>query len=360
MNFRIIRALFLKDLQDSVKNYQVLLMVATPIVLSLLFSNIFSESKNKTLVPKIGVLGNPGFPLLERFSNDKFGVKLTFFQTREELEAKIIEGEIGFGLILPPSANLKERDGRKPQLGIIYPAEAPESAVERIQAALEREVRHALQLPAPPMPIEIVMSPVGGERKAGHSFGGDLFPMLVLMSMGMIGFLALPLAFVEEKEKRTLYALFLTPVSSGELILGKSLFSFTLILMTVGAMVVLNQCWPGSPGFFLVFTLLGAALCIFVGLIIAMVAHNQASVNALGTTVFMFFQLIPNLSQTSDILKSLSPLVPSTFISRGLKKALFLDLSKVDIHSDLAVVVSLTLAAYLVVFLFLRYRQSDI
>ncbi len=360
MNPHVVWALFRKDIQDSFKNYQILLMVATPILLSLLFSSIFTETKSKALQPKIGVMASPMQPLLERFKAEKFGVKIQFFQDRKSMEAKVVEGEVGFGLILPDSLNASGEAAQRPRLTLIYPAQAPEYAVERMHSALDQEIRGILGIPLPPLPVEISLEPIGGSGPGSHSFSGDLFPMLVLMAMGMVGFLGLPLSFVEEKERRTLYALFLTPTSSEELILGKSLFSLFLILLTIFAMVVLNNRWEGSILLFWTFAISGSLLCIFIGLIIALVAENQASVNAIGTSLFMFFQLVPNLSKTSEIMKSLSPLVPSTFISNGIKKSMFLDLSMVNIKLDLGIVLALTLTAYLLVFLVFKYRRTNI
>jgi len=360
MKLRVIWALFRKDFLDSLKNYQVLLMVLTPIILSLVFSNIFQESKTKTLLPKIGVIGSPNQPIISRLSSEKFGVRISFFQTRDEMERKIIEGDIGFGLILPDGFSQQLKAGKKPRLTVVYPTDMPEFAVERMQTAFEKEIRLFCKQPIPSLPIDLQLQAIGGNHDTAHAFSGDLFPMLVLMAMGMVGFLGLPLSFVEEKEKRTLYALFLTPTSSNELIIGKSLFSIFLIVFTVLVMVILNNRWNGNILYFWTFTLLGAVLYIFIGLLVALFAENQGSVNAIGTTIFMLFQLIPNLSQTSDLLKSYSAVIPSTFIARGLKKALFLDLSKVDIQSDLLIVFSVALLAYLVLFLCLKYRRTKI
>ena len=334
-------------------------MIITPIVLSLLFTNIFSESKSKTHQPKVGIIASEQNPLLAQLASETAGLRLFFFQTRQELEAQILENEMNFGLILPNRFDVIGADDKRPALTILYPSTLPPFSMERVKAALEGGLRKHLGLPPPPLPIDITMAPVGKTDAEDHSFGSDLFPMLVLMAMGMVGLLGLPLSFVEEKEKRTLYALFLTPTNASDLIIGKSLFSLVLILGTILAMVTLNSRWSGNVVYFWLFALLGALICIFLGLLISLFAKNQASVNAVGTTLFMFFQLIPNLQRASDLMKTLSPLVPSTFIVDGIKKAMFLDLTKVDIQTDLAIVVCWALATYLAVFVCFKYRQTE-
>ena len=360
MRMRVVGAIFYKDILDGMKNYQILLIVLTPIFLSVLFNNLYKESRSKTMLPKIGVIGLPNHPLLEKFQTENSGVKLSFFSHRQEMEAKIIEGEIGFGIILPTTVSKTLMEQKRPKLTLVYPAGIPQYIVERMEITLEQQVRQFFNVPPPPLPVEFELSPVGGDKEGDRAFSNDFFPMLILMAMGMVGFLGMPLSFVEEKEKKTLNAIFLTPTTANELIWGKSLFGLCLTLFTVTTMVTVNSRWSGNSLYVGAFVFLGAIFCLFVGLIIALFAQSQGAVNACGTTLFMAFQLVPNLSQSSELMKALSPLVPSTFIGRGLKKALFLDLTKVDIWGDLAIVVSWVLVAYLLLFLVLRFRRDNL
>lgn len=358
MRIRNIWALFNKDLRDGLRNYHIILVVLTPILLSLLFSNLYRDSKSKSMLPQVGVVGRSDHPFLDRLASETFGVKVQFCATKSELEAKILGGEVGFGIILPDMLDSLIRQGKRPKLTLIHPMGLPEYLVERMQTALEKEVRKFFNLAETPLPIDVELSPVGGKREGDRSFSNDLFPMLVLMAMGMVGFLAMPISFVEEKEKRTLDALLLTPTTPNELIVGKNLFGILLIFSSVGAMVLLGHRGEGSPLYFWAFVLLGAAFCLLLGLLVSLFAKSQAGVNAMGTSMFMIFQLVPNLSQTSEIMRMISPVVPSTYIGRGLKKAMFLDLTRVDINGDLAATFCMALMAYLAVFLCLRYRRN--
>ncbi len=111
--------------------------------------------------------------------------------------------------------------------------------------------------------------------------------------------------------------------------------------------------------YFWLFVVLGSFMCIFTGLIISMFAKTQASVNAMGTTVFMFFQLVPNLRHSSELIKSFSHFIPSTFIFSGIKKSLYLDLSKVDITNDLLIVAATCLISYFIALLLFKVKKAD-
>lgn len=357
MNPRRIIALFKKDLLDAARNYHVLLLIATPIILSLLFSNLFSESRASTMMPRVGVLAPGGSPLLERLQPKDFGIRIVSFSSRDEMESHIAEGELSFGLILPTTLSSATSPSALPKLTMIYPVETPEYAVERFRATFEGELRKYLGKPAPPLPVELSFEPIGGSTAKQRSFGGDMLPMLILMAMGMIGLLALPLSFAEEREKHTIDAIFLTPTTTTELIIGKCLFSFVLQHATVFAMVALNWRWDGNQPFFWLFVSLGSVMFLLVGLFIAAIAETQASVNAMGSSLFLCFQMVPTLSATNDFLRMAANIVPSTYVLRGIRKALFLDLSKVDIVGDLLILAVVTAVFYLVTRIVFRRMQ---
>jgi len=359
VNLRRIEALFFKDIFDAIRNYHILLLIATPVLLSLLFSSLFTESRSSTMMPRVGVMAAPDNNLLQYIKPQKMGLKLIFFSSRAELESKIAEGDVSFGLILPALVASAAETATKPRLTMIYPAETPEYTIERLQHSLEEELRKYLGKPAPPLPIDITWEPIGGNTGTKRSFGGDMFPMLVLMAMGMIGLLGLPLSIAEEREKRTLEALFLTPVTTGELIIGKCLFSFSLQIFTILAMVILNSRWDGHQPYFWLITVIGCIMFLFVGLLISSVAKTQGSVNAMGSSLFLCFQMVPTLSPTSDFLRMIAHLVPSTYVMQGLKKALFLDLTKVDIRSDILTLSVVTILLYLILTLSFRRLQVD-
>ncbi|MBI3039100.1 hypothetical protein HYY75_08645, partial [bacterium] len=196
MNLRVVLAIFQKDFLEGLKNHQVLLMLATPVVLSLIFSNLYSDTKAKTLLPKVGIIGND-HPLLSRFSQENFGVRLAFFKTRKELEARILEGEVAFGMIITGLLDINQmRQGKISRLILLYPNGIPDYTAERMQYTLDREIRQFLDVPAATSPVDIQMVPIGDLKEKESAFGNDFFPMWILMTLGMVGFLGVPISFV--------------------------------------------------------------------------------------------------------------------------------------------------------------------
>ncbi len=224
MRLKPILAIFKKDLIDGSKNYHIVLMILTPIILSLLFSNLLNSSKSKTLLPTLGLISSPQQPLIKTIAQKGFGEKIKFFQTKKELESKILEGDIGFGIILPDIIASGSRNSDFKGITILYPSKYPEFSAKSLKEAFESEIRSQLGILPPPLPIKVSIERVSGNNGSEVSFSDSMFPMLILMALGMLGFLALPLTFVEEREKGTLNALYLTGIKPTELILGNHFF----------------------------------------------------------------------------------------------------------------------------------------
>ena len=244
MKLRTIKAILKKDILDGIKNYHIVLMVLTPILLSLLFSKIILKDKEKSsALPELGFISSPQQPLIEALVSKGMKEKITFYQDKNQLEQALLEGKIKFGLILPELITDKSVE-RKNNLSVtlLYPPSLPDFAAETIRHSFESILRDQLNIKVPPLPFDLKIEAVGSS--SGKSSTADnILPMLILMSIGVIGFLALPMSIVEEREKGTLNAIFLTPITPSEFIIGKSLFSFMLIIFTVCSIITLNGKW---------------------------------------------------------------------------------------------------------------------
>ncbi len=359
MNVTAIAAIFRKDLLDGSRNYHVILMVLTPIILSLLFSNMVSDSKTAAAMPEIGMIASPQQPLIESLTSKGLGKKITFYQNRYLLEAGILQGDVRFGIILPEMITEKTVWKKNQAVVILYPPHMPEFGIDTLKSVFESEIRHQLNLNPPPLPFDLRAEPVAGTTGNGGNVSDSMFPMLIVMALGMVGFLALPMAIVEEREKGTLNAIFLTTISPGEFILGKSLFSFFMAISTIVVMLSLNGKWGGNYHYLILISVMGALMTIFTGLIIANFAQTQGSVNAIGTTIFLFFQMIPSLQHTSEMARKVAPFFPSTYIFSGLRKAMFLDLTRVTILDDITIVFAITLSVYLVAWMIYKVKKAD-
>lgn len=97
--------------------------------------------------------------------------------------------------------------------------------------------------------------------------------MLTAMSIG------------EEKERRTLEALLLTPIKPWELILARLLSSLILATVTFGLAVLLFWRPIAAPGVLLLYFLLGAGWSMTTGLLVGVIAPDQRTTTGIMSVV---------------------------------------------------------------------------
>ncbi len=126
---------------------------------------------------------------------------------------------------------------------------------------------------------------------------GLAFGLLFLVAM--VGIYVPSMMIAEEKEKKTLEVLMLSPASSGDIFVGKGLVTFASIFFTMVLLVVLANVKIASLSIILIGTALTSIFCIFIGMIIGMLVSTQLGTGAIGTPVYILFMLVPLLGDLS-------------------------------------------------------------
>lgn len=124
------------------------------------------------------------------------------------------------------------------------------------------------------------------------------FGLLFLVTMS--GMYVPSMTIAEEKEKRTLEVLLLSPASPLEVFFAKGVTTFSLIMVVqLGFLYLADLSWSSSAIIFLA-TALVTIFSIFVGMIIGLLVKNQMGTGVIGTPIYMLFMLVPLLSDITD------------------------------------------------------------
>lgn len=118
---------------------------------------------------------------------------------------------------------------------------------------------------------------------------GGFFPAASLIFTAYMVALQIPvLSLSEEKEKRTLEAVLLTPASPAEVIGAKIIVSAAVSLLTGVISLVIYQQAPANLLLFLVGFGLALVLTISLGVLIGLIAKDQKSAGVISAAVMMF------------------------------------------------------------------------
>lgn len=151
----------------------------------------------------------------------------------------------------------------------------------------------------------------------------ESLPTWILMLVLLIGFVIMPTQVAEEKEKRLLLALLQTPMREIEWILAKVI---TGIILTGASLFILHIIGDFKTGFnpsYIVLIILASFCFSSYGILLGFFCRTQASARILGV-VFYLPHLLPSaLSDFSQKMDVVAPILPSYHLYESVKVILF-------------------------------------
>lgn len=140
---------------------------------------------------------------------------------------------------------------------------------------------------------------------------GELFvEMTVNMSLVMIGFYCPAFLTTEEKEKKTLTALLLTPISTKNIIFGKAVF-YTAATFVVTMGIVLYFHFKETYFISSVLAILvGSFFVSILGIGVGLIAKKQSEVSAIGTILLLYLFLPELLYGVKPIISMIALTLP--------------------------------------------------
>lgn len=137
-------------------------------------------------------------------------------------------------------------------------------------------------------------------------------PTWILMMVLLVSFIVLPSQVAEEKEKQQLLGWLQTPVRESEWLAAKLAYAIVLMLIAVVALQWMDGesfCVHGLS--YLVMLGTGGFCFGALGICLGLLCRNQASARTLGVLCYLPLLLPAALSDMSEKLRDIAPLVPS-------------------------------------------------
>jgi ABC-2 type transport system permease protein len=162
----------------------------------------------------------------------------------------------------------------------------------------------------------------------------ETLPTWVLMLVLLIGFVILPGQVAEEKEKKLLLALLQTPINEVQWLAAKLILGMLLILAAVLFLHVLGSFGPVHLLDYVAILLAGSFCFSAFGIFLGFLCRNQASARTLGV-IFYLPHLLPSaMSDVSEKLTAVAPLLPSYQLYKPLEAILLENASLTELAFD--------------------------
>lgn len=366
MNLRTTLAIARKDFLDALRNARLLVIILMPVGFSVLYGYIFRDTPNSLEL----VVYTPDSSAFVDQLADMDGLSLFVVDTQDGVRQTLESESAALGVVLPDNFDAELQAGNRPQVTFIYPDDVESSRgaqrvvlqVFELISGRDPVVRLDLQPLHPPSERELSQQEDNGDVSSLLQEIDILTFFIILwvmMGVTMNGSFLVPTLVVEEKEKKTLEAMLVTPASYFDVVGGKILVGMLYCLLTAFVVMALNQGFVGDVWASIVIVVLASACLTLIGLLIGSVIDNLTSLNTWASFI-MLPLLLPGILAAlplslPGVLQTVFRAIPTYNIVRGL--ALSLTGRGGEIWLSAAILAVETVALLAAVFWFIRRRE---
>jgi ABC-2 type transport system permease protein len=260
MNPRRVGILLGKELVHGPKNFVFIMALVVPVVISLvaslLFGTLFADK------PKLGI-ADEGDSQMARLAAQVDSLIVQKYTSTGELRQAVETGAVDLGIALPQGFDGLVVNGEKVRLLAYVWGESLLKHRAILGTTIVVLVR---EIAGQESPVEIVTTTLGDAESV--PWEERLLPFIVLLAIVVGGSMVPATSLVDEKQKRTLGALTVTPASLGDVFLTKGLLGAILSLFMGVLTLVLNRAFGGQPLLLLLLLSLGAIVAAAFGVLL--------------------------------------------------------------------------------------------
>ncbi len=262
-----------KELLHGFKGTVFIIAIVTPIIISfiisLLFGNLISQK------PRLGIVDG-GTSRIVTLITESASITGKEYDSASKLKKAVAAGAVDVGVVLPKGFDRLVISGEKAEVTTFVWGESLIKNRAMVGAVMAKQIRAmAGQKP----PVEIVSAALGAGE--GMTWEERLLPLIVLIAIFMGGMMVPAVSLVDEKQKQTLKALVITPVSLGDIYLAKGAVGAILSLFMGVLILLLNHALGTQPVLLLLVLSLGAILAATVGVLLGTLVKDVNSLFAI-------------------------------------------------------------------------------
>ncbi len=304
-----ILVLTLNDLAIAIKNKTLLLVLFIPVFVFVALS-LVDDSDSQASTIKIGLLQDYIYTpdITDDLKAAANSIELTWLGNKEQglrllkdhsLDAVVLNSEqesSGLALLVLKKESLQT-------IAMVQSFSALQKAVEGHPPSWISEVNSLHQ---------------GGMQR-------ETLPTWILMVILLVGFIILPAQIAEEKEKKLLLGLLQTPIHEAQWLAAKLLLGMALIVVATLLLHALSNVWPVHAFSYIALILAGGFCFSAYGVFLGFLCRNQATARTLGV-IFYLPHLLPSaMSDVSQKLTAVAPILPSYQLYMPLQSILLED-----------------------------------
>jgi ABC-2 type transport system permease protein len=251
-------------------------------------------------------------------------------------------------MVLPPGFDEAVRAGEKPPLTLYVNQSRPERDRTVFQQVLADELSRLSGQEEPArVDTQVVATPAAQSAEEVLSLRQWMLSTWLMMALSMVGVMTIPYLLVEEKEKRTLRALLVSPASFTDVALAKVATGLCYTIATALLMLALNGGFRGNVPLVLLVVVLTGLTMTQIGLLIGGVCRNLMQVGTWATVAFVPMMLpVIAVGGLGGPLRHVMRVVPTWYSLDAIRMGMASRAPAGDLALDLAMLIAFPLAAF--------------
>ena len=359
MHVRSTLAIARKDALDIILNKSTFFLLLTPIILAIIFVVIGALLGSHTTN---ALIYDPGKSNVEQVVDRAFpDLKVTYVNSPNAVSAAFgpdgssKSSSYALGLIVPDGFDTSLRSGDHPQLSLYIDGSQVNDQARGLLLGALTDYTRSVANPQPPASISLATinppSPNSGLKDVGQ-----IYAITALMGSLFVGTSMVPSLLVEEKEKKTLRMLMVSPASFADVVLAKLLVGLVYQLALALIAVAITGGFNGSQvPLLLLFAVIGSCFSVALGLLVGSLVQTTSASGAFSGTVSFIYILpaffVGPLAQLlgSNPFTQFIKILPTYYIADGTANAVLSTTTAgqlvLDVGISVAAVVLLLLLA---------------
>jgi len=336
MSLRLSWVVLSRELRLSPRSPSVFFAIAMPLLITFLVSSVFGSLFDVS--PKLGIV-DLGDSAITTAAIERDDIDAVVVSDEDTLHAQVENHDIDAGLVLPRGFDEAIVAGEQPDLQFFIAGESLASS-RVILSVTTLDLVRGIDGSVPP--VTVVVTPVGDQDYV--PIGDRLLPTMVIYAV-MVAALFLPAAsLVDEREKRTLDALLVTPATMSDVLVGKGAFATVLAVIMGFVTLALNGALAGQPGTMVIILVVGSVMLTLMGLALGLWAKDVTSmytaIKGGGILIYLpvIFVLFPGLPQW------IPKLVPTYYFLQPIYDVAIHGATFVDVLPELLIAAAICVA----------------
>lgn len=350
MHIRSIVAIARKDALDILLNRTTFFSLLSPIFLAVLFT-IFTNVLGTHYINIL--VYNPGNSQVTQVVTGVFShTKITLAGSAQQVsdafgpDGAHKQSDYDLGMVIPPDFETAVHQGKKPQVNMYFNGDNITATDRQTIITLVTSYASAV---ANPQPLTVMAATINPPKASPIVDLKGMYIAISLLTSFLVGTSLVPSLLIEEKEKKTLRMLMVTPASFTDMVLGKLLVGLAYQLVLTVLVLALMQGLTGNIPLLFLFIVLGSTFSLSLGLVVGSIFQTSSAVGAfigIASLFFVYSGLFIGPLQTlmgGNIVAQAAKALPTYYIADGTFRAIQNNGLTSEVMLDLSVIVVVTI-----------------